>query len=103
MTAIPAMVSASPGIGCVSIARCFVGGFKPPGSGRARTVVPATLKSAAFSADMLYVLKKMLGLAALIVAASGFASADSIQFIGAPTGVNDGQYYDLPYEIKING
>jgi hypothetical protein len=45
----------------------------------------------------------MLSLAALVVAASSFASADSIQFIGVPTGVNDGYYYDLPYEISING
>jgi len=45
----------------------------------------------------------MLGLASLVVAASSFASADSIQFIGVPTGVNDGYYYDLPYEISING
>jgi hypothetical protein len=45
----------------------------------------------------------MLSLAALFVAAVGFASADSIQFVGAPTGVNDGHYYVLPYEISING
>jgi hypothetical protein len=42
-------------------------------------------------------------LAALFAAASSFASADSIQFVGVPTGVNDGHYYDLPYEISING
>ena len=45
----------------------------------------------------------MLSLAALFAAASSLASADSIQFIGVPTGVNDGHYYDLPYEISING
>lgn len=45
----------------------------------------------------------MVSLAALFAAAAGFASADSIQFIGVPTGVNDGYYYDLPYEISING
>jgi hypothetical protein len=45
----------------------------------------------------------MLSLAALFLAAAGFASADSIQFIGVPTGVNDGYYYDLPYEISIDG
>jgi hypothetical protein len=45
----------------------------------------------------------MLPLAALFVAAAGFASADNIQFVGAPTGVNDGHDYVLPYEIAING
>jgi len=45
----------------------------------------------------------MLSLAALFAAAAGFASADNIQFVGVPTGVNDGYYYDLPYEISING
>ncbi|MDP9055384.1 MAG: hypothetical protein M3N93_13955 [Acidobacteriota bacterium] len=35
--------------------------------------------------------------------AAPFASADTIQFIGVPTGVNDGQYYDLPYQIAIDG
>jgi hypothetical protein len=49
------------------------------------------------------VLKKMLSLSALLATAAGLANADSIQFIGAPTGVNDGAYYDLPYQISING
>jgi hypothetical protein len=49
------------------------------------------------------VLKTILSLAVLVAAASGFANADSIQFIGVPTGVNDGHYYDLPYQISING
>jgi hypothetical protein len=49
------------------------------------------------------VLKRILSLTAFLVVASGFASADSIQFIGVPTGVNDGYYYDLPYEISIDG
>jgi hypothetical protein len=49
------------------------------------------------------VLKKTLSLTALLAAAVGFANADSIQFLGVPTGVNDGHYYDLPYQISING
>ena len=61
------------------------------------------IKFAVFSADKTYVLKKMLSLTALLVAAVGFADADSIQFIGVPTGVNDGHDYVLPYEISING
>ena len=31
------------------------------------------------------------------------ASADTIQFTGVPTGVNDGVYYVTPYQITING
>jgi hypothetical protein len=41
--------------------------------------------------------------AALLLAAVQFAHADTIQFLGVPTGVNDGQYYDLPYQIAIDG
>lgn len=48
-------------------------------------------------------LKKVFSVAALLIAAAGVASADSIQFIGVPTGVNDGHYYDLPYQVSING
>ncbi len=43
----------------------------------------------------------------LLIALSGtvapFAIADTIQFLGVPTGVNDGQYYALPYQIAIDG
>jgi hypothetical protein len=31
------------------------------------------------------------------------AGAATIDFVGAPTGVNDGEYYVLPYELTING
>src|ERR1700710_1495993 len=42
-------------------------------------------------------------LAALFATMTVIANASSIQFIGVPTGVNDGTYYDLPYEVTIDG
>jgi hypothetical protein len=45
----------------------------------------------------------MLSRASLFAAAAGYANADNSQFVGVPTGVNDGHYYDLPYEVSING
>jgi hypothetical protein len=42
-------------------------------------------------------------LAALFAAITAIANGNSIQFIGVPTGVNDGTYYDLPYEVTIDG
>lgn len=44
-----------------------------------------------------------LRIAALLVAAPLLASASNIQFVGVPTGVNDGVDYVTPYEIKIDG
>jgi hypothetical protein len=41
--------------------------------------------------------------AALLLIAVHIANANTIQFLGVPTGVNDGQYYDLPYQIAIDG
>ena len=42
-------------------------------------------------------------LAALLATLPVPASADSIQFVGVPTSVNDGNYYVLPYEVTIDG
>lgn len=46
---------------------------------------------------------RILLLIALSSVVAQFAIADTIQFLGVPTGVNDGQYYDLPYQIAIDG
>ncbi|HTA47385.1 MAG TPA: hypothetical protein VK789_33315 [Bryobacteraceae bacterium] len=42
-------------------------------------------------------------LAALFTTLTVLANADIIQFVGAPTGVNDGSYYVLPYEVTVDG
>src|SRR5665213_4274713 len=41
--------------------------------------------------------------AALLFVSAAFASGDTIAFQGAPTGVNDGVDYVLPYQLTING
>jgi hypothetical protein len=41
--------------------------------------------------------------AALLFTLASLGEATTIQFIGAPTGVNDGSYYVLPYQITIDG
>jgi hypothetical protein len=46
---------------------------------------------------------RILLLIALAGIVAPFSIADTIQFLGVPTGVNDGQYYDLPYQIAIDG
>jgi hypothetical protein len=46
---------------------------------------------------------RILNLAALFTTMTAMASANGIQFIGVPTGVNDGNYYVLPYEVTIDG
>jgi hypothetical protein len=46
---------------------------------------------------------RIFSLAALIAALPILATAESIQFVGVPTGVNDGNYYVLPYEVTIDG
>ncbi len=43
----------------------------------------------------------LLSLAALANATP--VPPSQIQFVGAPTGVNDGQFYVLPYQIRIDG
>ena len=42
-------------------------------------------------------------MAALLAASTVFANAADIQFVGVPTGVNDGHYYVMPYQISIDG
>jgi hypothetical protein len=46
---------------------------------------------------------RLYSLAALFTTLTTLANADIIQFVGAPTGVNDGNYYVLPYEVTIDG
>jgi hypothetical protein len=45
----------------------------------------------------------LAALALLAITGVSFAKADTIEFLGAPTGVNDGKYYVTPYEISIDG
>src|SRR5437899_7835807 len=40
---------------------------------------------------------------AIFCAIASLAQASTIGFIGAPTGVNDGAFYVLPYQITIDG
>lgn len=46
---------------------------------------------------------RLLSLAALFIMLTALADADTIQFVAAPTGVNDGTNYVLPYEVTIDG
>ena len=60
------------------------------------------------SADISFVtskatLKTVCGISLLFAAVPAIAQANTIQFVGVPTGVNDGRYYVLPYEISIDG
>jgi hypothetical protein len=48
-------------------------------------------------------LQRWLITAALFATAASSANADTIQYLSAPTGVNDGSYYVLPYQITIDG
>jgi hypothetical protein len=41
--------------------------------------------------------------AAFILLMAPFAGATTINFLGTPTGVNDGIYYVLPYQLAIDG
>jgi hypothetical protein len=61
------------------------------------------IKYVGSSADIFSMKLRVLLLIALSGIAAQFAIADTIQFLGVPTGVNDGQYYDLPYQIAIDG
>jgi hypothetical protein len=49
------------------------------------------------------VCKRIWSFVVIVLAASASADADDITFVGVPTGVNDGQYYVMPYEISIDG
>ncbi len=42
-------------------------------------------------------------LATLILALGSLAAASTIQYVGEPTGVNDGRYYVMPYQVTIEG
>lgn len=55
-------------------------------------------------ADMKIVMRiRLFTLAAMLVSAFAAGHAETIQFAGTPTGVNDGNYYVLPYQITIDG
>ena len=45
---------------------------------------------------------RLFSLGALITTLTVLANADIIQYVGAPTGINDGSYYVLPYEVTID-
>jgi hypothetical protein len=47
--------------------------------------------------------RAMVLFAILLVLPASYAGADTIQFTGAPTGVNDGSFYVLPYQLTIDG
>lgn len=48
-------------------------------------------------------MKTAFGAITLCLTLSFSAGADTIVFNGVPTGVNDGQYYVMPYEVAIDG
>ena len=50
-------------------------------------------------------MRRTLGFCIVVIfaLAASVARADTIQFVGVPTGVNDGQYYVMPYEVAIYG
>jgi hypothetical protein len=45
----------------------------------------------------------LFNIAAILALTAWVAHADTIQFLGVPTGVNDGNYYVMPYEVAIDG
>ena len=48
-------------------------------------------------------MKRIAQIAALVLTLGSLAGASTIQFVGAPTGINDGSFYVLPYQVTIDG
>ena len=48
-------------------------------------------------------MKRIAQFAALVFTLGSLAGASTIQFVGAPTGINDGSFYVLPYQVTIDG
>jgi hypothetical protein len=48
-------------------------------------------------------LRTIVLLAILLLLPASYTAAATIQFTGAPTGVNDGSFYVLPYQLTIDG
>lgn len=48
-------------------------------------------------------MKRIAQIAVLVFTLGSLAGASTIQFVGAPTGINDGSFYVLPYQVTIDG